>query len=108
MCPATQDARFMMNVSSADFRSKRGKMPCGLSQPERRIKAFRLQYNGNQPSSTGQVERIHRAATTKTGREFPKVKLPPTPVSPVTSQPDLGAPQVLSHHILATSIRASC
>ncbi|VEL10675.1 unnamed protein product [Protopolystoma xenopodis] len=44
----------MMDESSARFHLKR--MSRGLRQPERRIKAKRLQYNGTQPPFSGEID----------------------------------------------------
>ncbi|VEL09961.1 unnamed protein product [Protopolystoma xenopodis] len=52
MGPSSDDVHHMMNESSACFHLKRGRRPRGLHQPERRIKAKRLQYNGVHPSSS--------------------------------------------------------
>ncbi|VEL32935.1 unnamed protein product [Protopolystoma xenopodis] len=43
----------MTNESSARLRPKRWSMSRELHQPECRIKAKRLQYNANQPTSSG-------------------------------------------------------
>ncbi|VEL08519.1 unnamed protein product [Protopolystoma xenopodis] len=46
----------MMYKSSARFQPKRGRRSGGLRQPERRIKAKLLQYNGIHPSSSGVID----------------------------------------------------
>ncbi|VEL19507.1 unnamed protein product [Protopolystoma xenopodis] len=55
MRPSSDDVHHRMDESSARFHSKRGRS-CGLRQPERRIKAKRLQYNAIQPSSSGEID----------------------------------------------------
>ncbi|VEL36308.1 unnamed protein product [Protopolystoma xenopodis] len=49
MSSGSDDVHHMMDESSACFNLKRGRMPRGLRQPERRIKAKWLQYNGIKP-----------------------------------------------------------
>ncbi|VEL27072.1 unnamed protein product [Protopolystoma xenopodis] len=53
---SSDDDHQMMDENSARFHSKRGKRSRGLHQPERCMKAKRLQYNGIQPSSTGEID----------------------------------------------------
>ncbi|VEL33953.1 unnamed protein product [Protopolystoma xenopodis] len=55
MEPSSDDVHHMMDKSSARFHPKRGRSR-GLHQPEGRIKAKRLQYNGIHPSSSGETD----------------------------------------------------
>ncbi|VEL43951.1 unnamed protein product [Protopolystoma xenopodis] len=46
---SSDDVHQMMDKSLAPFHPKRGRMSRGMRQPERRIKANGLQYNGIHP-----------------------------------------------------------
>ncbi|VEL19912.1 unnamed protein product [Protopolystoma xenopodis] len=56
MTPSSDDVHHLMDESSARLHPKRGRKSRGLRQPERRIKAKRLQYNAIQPSSCGDMD----------------------------------------------------
>ncbi|VEL16482.1 unnamed protein product [Protopolystoma xenopodis] len=53
MSPSSEDIRNGTNESSARFYKKLGMISRGQRQPERLIKAKRLRYNENRPSSSG-------------------------------------------------------
>ncbi|VEL30183.1 unnamed protein product [Protopolystoma xenopodis] len=64
MSSSSDDAQHMMGESSARSHPKRGRTPLGFCQSERRSKAKRLQYNGIQPPSSGDIElRIYSLCT---------------------------------------------
>ncbi|VEL16610.1 unnamed protein product [Protopolystoma xenopodis] len=50
------DVHHMMDKTSARIQAKRWVRFCGPRQPERRIKSKWLQYNGIQPSSSGEID----------------------------------------------------
>ncbi|VEL15083.1 unnamed protein product [Protopolystoma xenopodis] len=54
MTSSFDDVQQMMDESSAQFNPKRRSRV--LRQPEHRIKAKRLQYNGNQTSASGEID----------------------------------------------------
>ncbi|VEL34852.1 unnamed protein product [Protopolystoma xenopodis] len=63
MSPSSNDVRHITNEISVRIRAKRCGMSRGLHQPER-IKAKRLQYNANSPTSPGEIDlRISSSCT---------------------------------------------
>ncbi|VEL13650.1 unnamed protein product [Protopolystoma xenopodis] len=64
MSSSSDDVHCLMEESSSRFHLKRRRMSRRLRQPERRIKAKRLHYNGMHPSSSGELElRISSSCT---------------------------------------------
>ncbi|VEL08345.1 unnamed protein product [Protopolystoma xenopodis] len=64
MSPSSDAVRHMTAESPVRSNRKRQRLSCVPRQPERGIKTKRLQYNCNQPSSSGQIDlRISSSCT---------------------------------------------
>ncbi|VEL06985.1 unnamed protein product [Protopolystoma xenopodis] len=80
MSSSCDDVYRMMNERSARFHPKRRRISRRLRQPERRIKAKKLQYNAIQLSSSGEVnQRVSSSCTFIGNEDLPNnIRISPT------------------------------